>query len=119
MWPHMRQSITCLWIEEEGETPRPICNCSQSKAPSEPLIRIFVITWTGWTIGIRINLSATVGTLKAMIQSEQDIPPYQQRLRFCGNDLDDDETLESYNVGEDSGVLLLLKSSPSYDNLLY
>jgi len=54
-----------------------------------------------------------------MIQSEQDIPPYQQRLRFCGNDLDDDETLESYNVGEDSGVLLLLKSSPSYDNLLY
>ncbi|KAF8351711.1 hypothetical protein F5887DRAFT_590 [Amanita rubescens] len=98
VWPHMRQFITCLWIEAEGETSQHICNCSQSKAQSEPLIRIFVITWTGWTIGIKINLSATVGTLKAMIQSEQDIPPYQQRLRFRGDDMDDDETLESYNV---------------------
>lgn len=46
-----------------------------------------------------INLSATVGTSKAMIQSKKDIPPEEQRLRFRGDDMDDEETLESYNVG--------------------
>ncbi|KAF8351712.1 ubiquitin-related domain-containing protein [Amanita rubescens] len=115
VWPHMLKTITSLWIEAEGATHRPTCNCSHSKAQSEPLIRIFVITWIGWTIGIRINPGATVGTLKAMIQSKKRIPPDQQRLRFHKDDMDDDETLESYNVGEDSGVVLLLKNGASHD----
>ena len=110
MWPHMLKTITSLWIEAEGRAHRPTCNCSHSKAQSEPLIRIFIIAWIGWTIGIRIDPSATVGMLKAMIQSKRDIPPDQQRLRFRRDDMDDDETLESYNVGEDSAVVLLLKN---------
>lgn len=68
-----------------------------------------VVTMTGKTILVPCELHWTVEALKMKIQMLEGIPPDQQRIVFCGKQLEDDRTLCSYGIQRDSRMSLVLR----------
>ncbi len=76
-------------------------------------VEITVSTLTGKTIPITIDNTETVLTLKTRIQEKEGVPPDQQRLIFAGKQLEEDKTLESYNIQTGATIHLVLRQSTS------
>jgi len=75
---------------------------------SRKRVTISVKTLTGKDLKLRVMPQDTVGTLKAMIQSEEGVPPDGQRLIFAGKQLEDENTLQDYSIGEGATVHMVL-----------
>jgi large subunit ribosomal protein L40e len=72
--------------------------------------QLFVKTLTGKTITLPKTYSTTtIEELKLMIQKTEGIPPDQQRLVFAGKQIEDDGTLEDYNIQMDDKLNLVLR----------
>lgn len=64
---------------------------------------------TGKTLTLNVSASATIATVKEIIQDRQGIPPDTQRLVFSGQLLDDEKaTLSSYNIKKEDTLQLSL-----------
>ncbi|CAM9218662.1 unnamed protein product, partial [Heterosigma akashiwo] len=61
-------------------------------------MHIFVKTLTGKTLTIEVSPHDTIKVLKEKIQEKDGIPPDQQRLIWCGLQLEDSITLAMYNI---------------------
>ena len=72
-------------------------------------MQIFVRTLTGKTIALEVSPNDTIGNVKVKIQDKENIPSYQQRLVFDNKQLEDDKTLNDYNIERDNTLHIVLK----------
>mmetsp|Transcript_5428 Transcript_5428/g.10337 ORF Transcript_5428/g.10337 Transcript_5428/m.10337 type:complete len:123 (-) Transcript_5428:101-469(-) len=72
-------------------------------------MQLFVKTLTGKTVSIEVEEGESIEDVKAKIAEKEGIPPEQQRLIFGGQQLQDQKTLQDYDVGDDATLHLVLR----------
>ena len=72
-------------------------------------MHIFVKTLAGKTITIEVDAEEQVSKVKEKIKDKLGIPPHEQRLLYASKQLEDKETLTSYNILRDSTLHLVIR----------
>ena len=72
-----------------------------------PLIKILVKTWIGGSLDLIVGTCKTISEVKEIIRDEIGIYTKSQRLTFRGKSLEDDKTLEYYNIKSYSDLELV------------
>ena len=71
--------------------------------------QIFIKTLTGKTITINVLKQTTIVDIKNQIQNKIGIPSEEQRLIFSGKQLEDNNTLDNYNINKENTINLILR----------
>lgn len=72
-------------------------------------MQIFVKTLTGSTITLEVEPTDRIEDVKEMIQDKEGFLPVEQVLVFAGKTLEDENTLQDYNVQKETTLHLLLR----------
>jgi len=59
------------------------------------------------TIIVEVDITESIGNLKKMIEEKQGIPLEHQRIIFNGDKLEDEKSLEDYNIVQDTTLHLV------------
>ena len=79
------------------------------KNPIKNSLNFNIQTLTGKIINIDFDSYNTIYDLKLSIRDITGIPIDQQRLTFAGMQLEDERTLEDYNIVNESTIYLILR----------
>jgi hypothetical protein len=94
---------------KKGPEPTPITTVNPEILPVNPGIPLTILTGSGKSIPVRVEMTKTVAELKAEIARIAGIPPGQQHLVYEGTRLQDGWLLGKYDIQADSTVQLLLR----------
>ncbi len=73
-----------------------------------------VKTLIGKTITLDVEPSDTIEKVKAKIQDKEGLHPNQQRLIFEGQQLENDKTVDDYNITMNSKIYLVIRFGHSW-----
>lgn len=72
-------------------------------------MKIFIALVSGRSITMEVDPEDTVANVKAKIQEREGVPPEHQRLLHGGNQLDDDFTLDFYQIQNNATLHLVMR----------
>ena len=72
-------------------------------------MKVFVAMLSGRSITIEVDSSDTVANIKAKVQDREGVRPEDQRLLFHGKQLEDEYTLQDYQVMNSSTLHLVMR----------
>ena len=72
-------------------------------------MKIIIKKLTGKNFEVREGPSTLIGSIKLLIQDQEGIEPDHQRLIFDGQQLEDNRTVEDYNIQNESALHLTQK----------
>jgi ubiquitin C len=75
----------------------------------KPIMQVNVKTLTGETFTLDVDSASTISDVKAKIQQQEGISADDQLLLFTGKQLEDQQTLEHYNIQNQNTLHLVLK----------
>lgn len=99
-----QQTDSMATAEEKAEIEEQI----RHVLPRQP-IELNCRVLTGQSIALRVTAAHTIRHLKYLIMLSEGVPICQQRLVYASRDLEDDRTIESYNIPAESTVFLILR----------
>ncbi|PKY38724.1 ubiquitin-domain-containing protein [Rhizophagus irregularis] len=112
------QNVIQSLIDNNNDPTQPLVPPPSSNPPLSTMT-VYARTLTGTTIPLCLNKSNKISDIKQMIQTREGIPPDQQRLLMAGKQLEDDRTLEDYNIQHESTVHLVLRLRGGGDSRLF
>ena len=74
-------------------------------------MKLHIRSLTGKTITIEVDATDTIECVKEKIHSTEGIPIDQQRLTFAGKLLENERTVQDYNIQADAFLNLILRLS--------
>jgi len=85
--------------EDDSDDEGPVRPAKRPRPRSDDAIMIFVKTMDGRTITLRaLSKDTTVKAVKALLHAAGEAPPEEQRIVFAGKQLEDDRTMDDYNI---------------------
>lgn len=87
-------------------------NQNKSKFRKESM-KIYIKTIIGKTITFNVSPIETVDNLKLMIEKEEGVPVWKQMLIYACKILEENTTLEDYNITEESSIFLIIRFNSS------
>lgn len=72
-------------------------------------MQIVVKTLVGRTIQLEVASTDTIASVKGKITTQEKIPQNQQRLMFNGKPLEDQKTVDEYEIKQDSVLQLAVR----------
>ena len=89
-----------------------LCSALCVSAADATSNQISIVTLAGGaTITLDVQLNDTISNVKQEIQNKVGTPPDQQTLFFAGKTLEDDKTLEHYNIQKGATLHLMVQTS--------
>jgi len=76
-------------------------------------LQLYVKTLTGKTFTLDVESHFTIGKVKNIIQEQEGIPVDEQRLVFSGKVLEDERTLDEFNITKENALYFVRRRHDS------
>ena len=73
------------------------------------MLQLFIKTLTGETIDIQVAPNDSIKKIKEEIDKKKNILPRKQKLMFNGKELNDNGTINEYNIENNSTIHLIIR----------